>query len=110
MESEESLWLAVLNQALIDLKAAENAAIKKPSLLRDKSFVSSVESIHRYFNSEQQHVGSFRFICMILEIDIDHARETIRRRNFLSFKEQDYVGKQVATIKRKRMSNRTTTQ
>jgi len=61
MIDAQRLWLAVLEQAVIDLTLADNGAVSQRPRLRYFT--------HLWFTSDNHEPGSFRWICDHLDLD-----------------------------------------
>jgi hypothetical protein len=66
--SDVHLWLSVLDRAvrdLISLKRFEN----DPVISEDPVYVYDFRSLKKWFRSTEMDIGSFRWICTLVEID-----------------------------------------
>ena len=81
-ESEKSLWIAVLNQAVRDARALVQKVRRNPGLWANPLFRSEVFHLKRYFRIQSMEPGGFGFICDLLEIDPKQAFQKIDEMYF----------------------------
>ena len=80
MEPEFNLWIAVLNQAVRDIKMLIKKLNKDPQLWTNPLFRTEVLNLKRYFRSRSKAPGSFIFICDLMEVDADQAAKRIEEK------------------------------
>ncbi|MBF0108721.1 MAG: hypothetical protein HQL76_06060 [Magnetococcales bacterium] len=71
---EKSLWTSVLLQAVRE-------AVKPPKYDGHSSLFESQMNMKRareWFFASENHVGSFEWICMILNLDTERVRRTVK--------------------------------
>ncbi|MBF0370494.1 MAG: hypothetical protein HQL52_13660 [Magnetococcales bacterium] len=77
MEPEMALWIAVLNQAVKDVRALVKKVEKDPSLWANPLFRSEVLHLKRYFRRRSMEPGGFGFICELMDVDAVQATRQI---------------------------------
>ncbi len=80
MEPETNLWIAALAQAVRDAKTLAKRVQKKPELWGNHLFRSEVRHLKQFFRSQSMEVGSFGFICGLMNVDRDQAAQCIEER------------------------------
>ncbi len=80
MEPERELWIAVLAQAVRDAEMLVKKVRKKPELWGNHLFRSEVRHLKQFFRSQSMEVGSFGFICGLMEVEPDQAAQCIEEK------------------------------
>ncbi|MEO5334153.1 MAG: hypothetical protein H7839_19240 [Magnetococcus sp. YQC-5] len=80
MEPETRLWVAVLAQAVRDAETLVKRVQEKPELWTNYLFRSEVRHIKQFFRSQSLAVGSFGFICGLVNVDRDEAAQRIEEK------------------------------
>ena len=80
MEPERELWVAVLAQAVRDADSLVKRVQKKPELWGNPLFRSEVRHLKQFFRSQSLVVGSFGFICGLMNVDRDQAAQCIEEK------------------------------
>ena len=62
------LWLSVLDRAIKDLTALERVR-NDPMVREDPVFIYDYNSLKKWFRSTEMEIGSFRWICYLVEVD-----------------------------------------
>jgi hypothetical protein len=70
--SDVHLWLAVLDRAMRDLMSLERLR-HDPNVLQDPIFIYDYHSLKRWFRSSSMELGSFCWICFLVEIEPEWA-------------------------------------
>ena len=74
MSPYKKLWAAVMGRAVDDLKKK-----KTPGAIKDQR-ISRDSAIHWFKNRQRDDVGSFIWVCRVLDIDPDYARAVVLNR------------------------------
>ncbi|MEO5350819.1 MAG: hypothetical protein H7836_14420 [Magnetococcus sp. YQC-3] len=80
MEPEGNLWVAVLAQAVRDAETLVRKVQKKPELWGNPLFRYEVRHLKQFFRSQSLAVGSFGFICGLMNVDRDQAAQCIEEK------------------------------
>ncbi|MBF0589165.1 MAG: hypothetical protein HQL53_08560 [Magnetococcales bacterium] len=75
--AEKNLWIAVLDQAVEDAGVLAQKVCDEPDLWGLQPFRLEVRQLMRFFNGRSMELGSFRFICSLIECNPDHLRSRL---------------------------------
>lgn len=82
IDSETSLWIAVLKQAVEDARLLSQTARRRPDLKRNSAFCCEVENLKNYFTHPSSDTGGFGFICSLIDADSQKLGEIIMKKYF----------------------------
>ena len=77
--SDVHLWLAVLDRAIRDLISLERFK-DDPTVKDDPIFIYDYRSLRRWFRSTSMELGSFRWICSLVEIEPEWALQRLGQK------------------------------
>ncbi|MBF0358106.1 MAG: hypothetical protein HQL70_05815 [Magnetococcales bacterium] len=66
--SDVHLWLSVLDRAVRDLNSLKRFE-NDPVISEDPVYIYDFRSLKRWFRSTEMEIGSFRWICNLVEVD-----------------------------------------
>lgn len=79
---EERLWVAVLVQAILDVRKTASRMKKDPLLWEKRNIRGEILRLKKWFRSELFEPGSFTFCCDVAGFDFRYVRTQIEQKYF----------------------------
>ena len=78
--AEKNLWVAVLEQAINDSETLAFKVQDNPNLWDDPLFRADARELISYFQNRSTEMGSFGFICDLMDMDPGQAAKSIHEK------------------------------